>query len=65
MTHGLSAGWSPFQIAGSLQAANNRETCTGCHVDRPAWVRTPLAAVRAGVSLDPNQYSAYEGAVST
>jgi hypothetical protein len=34
----------PFPSAGSLQAPNNRETCTGCHVDRPAGVRTRGAA---------------------
>jgi len=41
MTHALSAGWSPFQIAGSLQSASNRET--GVQRSHPAGVRTPLA----------------------
>ena len=28
-----------------LEPASSRETCTGCHADRPAGVRTPRASV--------------------
>ncbi len=41
---GLSWALLRSQNRSRSQTAINLDTCTGCHVDRPAGVRTPLAS---------------------